>query len=104
MSSMTKKLGLLALTGLFALTLGSAAFAGDNDASAVVAKASAQNHEDRLAAKAMTDDELAEVSAGAYFNWVSVGSSINVLNAGFNGFNGTLVNVQPSIFVLKLKF
>lgn len=65
MQPMTKKAVLVLLMSLFVAALGSAALAGGNKSSATVSSTPDPQAGDRLAAKAMTDDELAQVTAGA---------------------------------------
>lgn len=91
------------------LTVGvtSAAVAGDNDNSSKGSAVERQNPNDWRAAKAMSDDELAQVSAGApapmqgpsiALNFVNVGH-VKAFNANVNGLSATKVRVKPSVKV-----
>lgn len=93
---------------LLAVGVTSAAFAGNNDNSSAISDVQRQNPNDWRAAKAMSDDELAQVSAGVPapmqgpnigLNFVNVGGHVKVFNAAINGLSATKVRVKPSVKV-----
>lgn len=81
MNCMTKRLGLLVLMSLLVPAPDPFVFAGDTDSSAVVSSVLDRNRNAGLAAKAMNDDELGQVSAGGFaFNQINIESRILVVN------------------------
>lgn len=97
---MMTKLVLLFSVIVFAMAVTSAVFAGDD-----MAAATAKSQNDRLAAKAMSDDELDQVNAGIQapvmmmpfraFNFINIGGQVKVATTPVI----TKVYVKPSIHI-----